>query len=40
MASRLEGFLRQVGLTGGDTTPVESLDEQAVEALRALGYAD
>ncbi len=40
MASRLEGFLRKVGLTGGDTTPVESLDEQAVEALRALGYAD
>ena len=40
MASRLEAFLRQAGLTGPDTTPVELLDEKAVEALKALGYAD
>jgi arylsulfatase A-like enzyme len=40
MASRLAGFLTAAGLTGDDTEPVERLDAEALEALRALGYGD
>ncbi|MFP6606239.1 MAG: sulfatase [Myxococcota bacterium] len=40
MAAHLEDFLGRAGLTGEDTSPVESLDPEAVEALRALGYSE
>jgi len=40
MASRLAGFLTAAGLTGDDTSTVERLDPEALEALRALGYGD
>lgn len=40
MASRLAGFLAAAGMTGDDTSPVERLDADALEALRALGYGD
>jgi arylsulfatase A-like enzyme len=40
LAARLEGFLEEAGLTGDLVEPAEPLDPEAVEALKALGYAE